>query len=152
MILKGIAAFVRETGRVLLRNPHGLLHHPMQLRHGRLKTVHRTVLLTTPALLGFKSLTFSRTTKKQTLSSLLWCEKRDLNPYGVNHTPLKRARLPVPPLSRFAFRVAPQRLRNLGLPSAAHLKFRRRFSDNANIIPHPSRFVNSFLRKNRNFY
>ena len=27
------------------------------------------------------------------------CEKRDLNPYGVNHTPLKRARLPVPPLS-----------------------------------------------------
>ena len=29
-----------------------------------------------------------------------WCEKRDLNPYGVNHTPLKRARLPVPPLSR----------------------------------------------------
>ena len=29
----------------------------------------------------------------------LWCEKRDLNPYGVNHTPLKRARLPVPPLS-----------------------------------------------------
>ncbi len=30
---------------------------------------------------------------------LFWCEKRDLNPYGVNHTPLKRARLPVPPLS-----------------------------------------------------
>ncbi len=27
-----------------------------------------------------------------------WCGKRDLNPYGVNHTPLKRARLPVPPL------------------------------------------------------
>ena len=27
------------------------------------------------------------------------CGKRDLNPYGVNHTPLKRARLPVPPLS-----------------------------------------------------
>ena len=26
------------------------------------------------------------------------CGKRDLNPYGVNHTPLKRARLPVPPL------------------------------------------------------
>ena len=32
----------------------------------------------------------------------LWCEKRDLNPYGVNHTPLKRARLPVPPLSHYA--------------------------------------------------
>ena len=33
---------------------------------------------------------------------MLWCEKRDLNPYGVNHTPLKRARLPVPPLSHYA--------------------------------------------------
>ena len=33
------------------------------------------------------------------MSFLRWCEKRDLNPYGVNHTPLKRARLPVPPLS-----------------------------------------------------
>ena len=32
----------------------------------------------------------------------LWCERRDLNPYGVNHTPLKRARLPVPPLSHYA--------------------------------------------------
>ena len=31
--------------------------------------------------------------------SCFWCERRDLNPYGVNHTPLKRARLPVPPLS-----------------------------------------------------
>ena len=31
-----------------------------------------------------------------------WCGKRDLNPYGVNHTPLKRARLPVPPLPRIA--------------------------------------------------
>ncbi len=26
------------------------------------------------------------------------CGKRDLNPYSVNYTPLKRARLPVPPL------------------------------------------------------
>ena len=34
------------------------------------------------------------------VSPLFWCGKRDLNPYGVNHTPLKRARLPVPPLSR----------------------------------------------------
>ena len=30
---------------------------------------------------------------------LFWCERRDLNPYGVIHTPLKRARLPIPPLS-----------------------------------------------------
>ncbi len=33
------------------------------------------------------------------LSVFCWCEKRDLNPYSVNYTPLKRARLPVPPLS-----------------------------------------------------
>ena len=38
---------------------------------------------------------------RQALAYLLfWCGKRDLNPYGVNHTPLKRARLPVPPLPR----------------------------------------------------
>ncbi len=35
-------------------------------------------------------------------NDFFWCEKRDLNPYGVNHTPLKRARLPVPPLSHIA--------------------------------------------------
>ena len=29
---------------------------------------------------------------------VFWCGRRDLNPYGVIHTPLKRARLPVPPL------------------------------------------------------
>lgn len=28
-----------------------------------------------------------------------WCERRDLNPYESPHTPLKRARLPIPPLS-----------------------------------------------------
>ena len=31
---------------------------------------------------------------------VFWCGRRDLNPYGVIHTPLKRARLPVPPLPR----------------------------------------------------
>ena len=51
-----------------------------------------------------------------------WCEKRDLNPYGVNHTPLKRARLPVPPLSRVELL-------------------------NSYIIPHSEWFVNTFLEK-----
>ena len=32
--------------------------------------------------------------------STVWCGQEDLNPYGVIHTPLKRARLPVPPLPR----------------------------------------------------
>ncbi len=36
------------------------------------------------------------------LTRFFWCEKRDLNPYSVNYTPLKRARLPVPPLSHIA--------------------------------------------------
>ena len=47
--------------------------------------------------------------KKETLKTLVvkgfsgsasWCERRDLNPYESPHTPLKRARLPIPPLSR----------------------------------------------------
>ena len=29
-----------------------------------------------------------------------WCGRRELNPYDSHHTPLKRARLPVPPLPR----------------------------------------------------
>ena len=33
----------------------------------------------------------------------LWCERRDLNPYELPHTPLKRARLPIPPLSHIKF-------------------------------------------------
>ena len=27
----------------------------------------------------------------------LWCRRRDLNPHGSPHTPLKRARIPIPP-------------------------------------------------------
>ena len=39
--------------------------------------------------------------KKSDKSKLVgfWCERRDLNPYESPHTPLKRARLPIPPLS-----------------------------------------------------
>ena len=43
--------------------------------------------------------------KKDTVWCPFWCEKRDLNPYSVNYTPLKRARLPVPPLSHKAYKV-----------------------------------------------
>ena len=47
----------------------------------------------------------SKNKKNRTLIECpVWCEKRDLNPYGVNHTPLKRARLPVPPLSHIISR------------------------------------------------
>lgn len=33
------------------------------------------------------------------VSVIFWCERRDLNPYESPHTPLKRARLPIPPSS-----------------------------------------------------
>ena len=52
--------------------------------------------------------------------------KRDLNPYGKNHTPLKRARLPVPPLSRGCCREV-------------------RFPSTYNIIPHLNAFVKGFF-------
>ncbi len=32
-----------------------------------------------------------------------WCGRRDLNPYVGKHTPLKRARLPIPPLPRTTY-------------------------------------------------
>ena len=32
------------------------------------------------------------------LYGFLWCRRRDLNPHGFLHTPLKRARIPIPPL------------------------------------------------------
>ena len=38
--------------------------------------------------------------KQRIFEIYCWCERRDLNPYESPHTPLKRARLPIPPLSR----------------------------------------------------
>ena len=75
-----------------------------RLRTSKLKTVHRTVFLTLLTLLGFKSLClFYKILHKNKDSNfcycLGWCERRDLNPYESPHTPLKRARLPIPPLS-----------------------------------------------------
>ena len=40
--------------------------------------------------------------KQRIFEIYCWCERRDLNPYESPHTPLKRARLPIPPLSRRA--------------------------------------------------
>ena len=37
----------------------------------------------------------------KTIQSLNWCEWRDLNPYVMQHTPLKRACLPIPAHSHF---------------------------------------------------
>ena len=37
--------------------------------------------------------------KNRVVIAVSWCEEGDLNPYGIYHTPLKRARLPVPPPS-----------------------------------------------------
>ena len=38
--------------------------------------------------------------------SYFWCERRDLNPYESPHTPLKRARLPIPPRSQIFRRLS----------------------------------------------
>ena len=62
------------------------------------------------------------------LSFFCWCGKRDLNPYGVNHTPLKRARLPVPPLPRVRL--------------TRNILYYTRFFQN----------VKTFFEKNQNFY
>ena len=72
------------------------------------------------------------TKQKRTLwRSFLFCEKRDLNPYGVNHTPLKRARLPVPPLSHILF----------------VLRYRT-----WHIILQGSSFVKTFFQKNQKYF
>ena len=58
-----------------------------------------TVLSFTTALLQVPLLNSHHEKEVGFCLPLSWCEKRDLNPYSVNYTPLKRARLPVPPLS-----------------------------------------------------
>ena len=80
------------------------------------------------ATAGFASSFLAR--KKDTVRCPFWCEKRDLNPYSVNYTPLKRARLPVPPLSHidlfFVCSSSPSNVRSLQLrpvPPLSHIQF-----------------------------
>ena len=73
--------------------------------------------------------------KDQVRIILIWCEKRDLNPYGVNHTPLKRARLPVPPLSLILIAIQPP----------------RRWLCNESIIPHFRDLSILFPKNTRHF-
>ena len=78
---------------------------------------------------------------------LFWCEKRDLNPYGVNHTPLKRARLPVPPLSRVAYcntNIIPQIFKMSSLFCEKVKKFFAR-------LP-PTRYGTKFLMRARKLF
>jgi hypothetical protein len=42
----------------------------------------------------------------------IWCRRGDSNPHGLPHTPLKRARLPIPPLRRQRRVSMPGRLRS----------------------------------------
>ena len=46
------------------------------------------------------NISHKKNNRYQMVSVIFWCERRDLNPYESPHTPLKRARLPIPPLSR----------------------------------------------------
>ena len=50
---------------------------------------------------GFGPVTFCSRSKRATklrYVSMLWCTRRDSNPHGRGHTPLKRTCLPIPPL------------------------------------------------------
>ena len=72
------------------------------------------------------------------LIRLFWCGRRDLNPYSVNHTPLKRARLPVPPLPHIKHLCFVTRRRSPRFPLAS---LPRTFD----IIHYRDRFVNTFF-------
>ena len=111
---------------------------------------------------GVQDLNLPRKQKHRVVDSvfLFWCEKRDLNPYSVNYTPLKRARLPVPPLSHKSFQlcaqVAPQTCAVSNYVPFRHS--RRKFSNmmfftmrdvvfrNIGIILQKCLFVKSFLK------
>ena len=64
-------------------------------------TAHRAVIHCRVASSTYSNKKKEKVSLGDTFS--FWCGKRDLNPYGVNHTPLKRARLPVPPLPHVRF-------------------------------------------------
>src|SRR5262245_21911573 len=68
------------------------------------------------------------------LEEKLWCRRGDSNPHGLPHTPLKRARLPVPPLRRCDAKVYRYRRRLTIRPTL----WRSRGSS-ASRIPSPSR-------------
>ena len=76
----------------------------------------------------------------------LWCGKRDLNPYGVNHTPLKRARLPVPPLPRITHYCA-QRIYYTPFSKNVNPFLKKSFKKIGEIL-----LFFDFILKNRLFY
>ena len=78
-------------------------------------------------------------------SAYFWCGRRDLNPYSVNYTPLKRARLPVPPLPHIKHLLFITRRRS---PRFFLASLPRTFD----IIHYEMRFVNTFLKNILNFF
>ncbi len=100
----------RDGTRLCCANPASSATVAMRqypLRTSELKTVHRTVFLTFLTLLGFKSLT----NKKGHLTvSFSLVRETGLEPVRDYHTPLKRARLPIPPLSHIHFTSLTERL------------------------------------------
>ena len=67
--------------------------------------------------------------EKTDSSESVLCGKRDLNPYGVNHTPLKRARLPVPPLPHSLLELLPSTLDIIPLGCGFVKGVRKSFSE-----------------------
>ena len=88
---------------------------------------------------GFaKRLPHKEISRRKIPSAYFWCGRRDLNPYSVNHTPLKRARLPVPPLPHIKHLCFITRRRS---PRFTESSLPRTFD----IIHHRKRFVNTFF-------
>ena len=95
-----------------------------------------------PARLRFKEASSEAEKRRYRLvSPFFWCGRRDLNPYSVNHTPLKRARLPVPPLPHIKHLCFVTRRRS---PRFSVTSLPRTFD----IIHYRKRFVNTFLKNN----
>ena len=97
------SGLVRETGLDS--------HRATRFGHSRLWSSTGASFTTAPTSSPFDVSRTIVSIKQKTRSfDLVWCERRDLNPYELPHTPLKRARLPIPPLSRIQFTLSSARI------------------------------------------
>ena len=75
-----------EINAALERDPKGYLDACDEAYNAKIRRAAKT------------RISMENTAKKPPVSGwFFWCGRRDLNPYGSPHTPLKRARMPIPP-------------------------------------------------------
>src|SRR5436305_12953119 len=77
------------------------LNHAVEALRAWIDLPPETILVTTK--LSLKSLYLSCSSTQKSLNftkefEWCWCRRGDSNPHELPHTPLKRARLPIPPL------------------------------------------------------